>query len=321
MLRFIVPLLLILVPVATIASGNGGAIMFAIIFDVILVALSIRIVTPNTVRTVEFLGKFNRILRPGFHFIIPFLEWTKSQVLYKRNFPVEVEGITGDNVTGYIGLNVIYYVDDNGDSTKDGNIFKSIYNIDDPKTMMRATIDEQLRAMMVTFTHKNIFEKREEIGEVIEERLRQKLSSFGYKLDSIQVRDVKLESTVMLAMNKIVETEKLKEAALNEAEAQKIMQVKEAEAEKESKILLWEGMAGQRMKIAEGFKESVDMIKMSDDTLNAEKVLQFLLDSSRIETLGNIGSQDNSKLIYLNEDLEGRKGEKSSKLVAGSEIM
>ncbi len=42
----------------------------------------------------------------------------------------------------------------------------------------------------------------------------------------------------MKAMNKIVETQKLKEAALNEAEAQKIMQVKEAEAEKESKILL-----------------------------------------------------------------------------------
>jgi hypothetical protein len=44
-------------------------------------------------------------------------------------------------------------------------------------------------------------------------------------------------------------------------------------------------MAGQRMKIAEGFKESVDMIKETDNSLNAEKVLQFLLDSSRIETL------------------------------------
>jgi len=42
----------------------------------------------------------------------------------------------------------------------------------------------------------------------------------------------------MSAMNKIVETEKFKEAALNEAGAKKIMQVKEAEAEKESKILL-----------------------------------------------------------------------------------
>jgi regulator of protease activity HflC (stomatin/prohibitin superfamily) len=104
--------------------------------------------------------------------------------------------------------------------------------------MMRATIDEQLRAMIVTFTHKNIFAKREEIGEAIEIRLREKLSTFGFTLDSIQVRDVKLENKVMAAMNKIVETEKFKEAALNEAEAQKIMKVKEAEAEKESKILL-----------------------------------------------------------------------------------
>ncbi len=317
MIRYIVPLLLLVVPVLWLLMGEGVWIIPAIIFDVILIAFSIRIVSPNTVRTVEFLGKFNRILRPGFHFIIPFLEWTKNQVLYRRNFPVEVEGITQDNVTAYIGLNVIYYVDDDNNNTKEWNIFKSIYNIDDPKTMMRATIDEQLRAMMVSFTHKNIFAKREEIGEAIEARLREKLSTFGYTLDSIQVRDVKLENTVMAAMNKIIETEKFKEAALNEAEAKKIMQIKEAEAEKESKILLWEGMAGQRMKIAEWFKESVDLIKMTDNSLNAEKVLQFLLDSSRIETLGSIWAQDNSKLIYLNEDLEWR----ASKLVAGSDIM
>jgi regulator of protease activity HflC (stomatin/prohibitin superfamily) len=103
---------------------------------------------------------------------------------------------------------------------------------------MKAAIDEQLRAMMVSFTHKEIFGKREEIGEAIEERLRDKLRQFGYTLDSIQVRDVKLDPQVMNAMNKVVETQKFKEAAMNEAEAKKIMQVKEAEAEKESKILL-----------------------------------------------------------------------------------
>jgi hypothetical protein len=104
---------------------------------------------------------------------------------------------------------------------------------------------------------------------------------------------------------------------MNEAEAKKIMQVKAAEAEKESKILLWEGMAGQRMKIAEWFKESVDLIKLSDNSLNAEKVLQFLLDSSRIETLGSIWVKDNAKLIYLNEDLEWR----ASKLLSWSDVM
>ncbi|MDR1945509.1 MAG: hypothetical protein LBQ59_05730 [Candidatus Peribacteria bacterium] len=72
----------------------------------------------------------------------------------------------------------------------------------------------------------------------MEAKLRVKLSSFGFKLDSIQVKDVKLEQSVMNAMNKIVETEKLREAALNEAEAQKITMVKQAEAEKEAKILL-----------------------------------------------------------------------------------
>lgn len=317
MLRFIVPILLIVLPVVWFISGSPEWIIATIVIDIILIILSVRVVSPKTVKTVEFFWKFNRILRPGLNFIIPIVETTKNQVLNRRNFPVEVEWVTQDNVTAYIGLNVIYYVNDEWNNTSNWNIFRSIYEIDDPRTMMRATIDEQLRAMIVTFTHKNIFAKREEIGQAIEVRLRKKLSSFGFTLDSIQVRDVKLEATVMAAMNKIVETEKFKEAALNEAEAQKIMQVKEAEAEKESKILLWEGMAGQRMKIAEWFKESVDLIKQTDDSLNAEKVLAFLLDSSRIETLWTIWSKDNAKLVYLNEDLEWR----ASKLISGSELM
>lgn len=319
-MAFLVPLLLLVLVIlffAGIFLANPALCIFAVIFSVILIALSVRIVRPNEVRTVEFLGKYNRTLRQGFHLIVPVLEQTRFQSLARRNFAVDVQGVTDDNVTAYIGLNVIYFVEDDKVDTKEGSIYRSIYSIDDHRTMIKSTIDEQLRAMIADFTHKEIFNKREEIGEGIEERLRVKLSTFGFKLDSIQVRDIELDKRVMEAMNKVVETEKLKEAAMNEAEAKKILQVKEAEAEKESKILLWEGMAGQRMKIAEWFKESVDLIKATDNSLNAEKVLQFLLDSSRIETLGNIGAKDNSKLIYLNEDLEWR----ASKLMSGSEIM
>jgi regulator of protease activity HflC (stomatin/prohibitin superfamily) len=70
--------------------------------------------------------------------------------------------------------------------------------------------------MVSTFNHKEIFNKREEIGQVIEVNLREKLSQFGYTLDSIQVRNIKLEATVTAAMNKVVESSKLKEAAQNE---------------------------------------------------------------------------------------------------------
>gem|GEM_PF-2123475 len=80
-------------------------------------------------------------------------------------------------------------------------------------------------------------------------------------------------------------------------------------------------MAGQRMEIAKGFKESVDMIRGADKSLDGDKILKFLLDSSRIETLNTIGLSSGSKLIYLNEDLEGRESGKTSRLVAGSDLM
>lgn len=127
----------------------------------------------------------------------------------------------------------------------------------------------------------------------------------------------------MSAMNKVIETEKLREAAINEWEALKIKSIKAAEADKETKILIWQGMAGQRMEIAKWFKESVDLIRSSDDSLSGDKILKFLLDSSRIETLQNIWTSDKTKLIYLNEDLEWRSMNmnKETKLIAWSELM
>ncbi len=288
---------------------------------VVFVLLCVRIVTPQTVRTVEFLWKFVRVLRPWLNFILPIIEVTRSQDLFRKNISVEVDWITSDNVTVYVWLNVVSYVQDDGDDSEKGSIYKSIYSINDPRTLIASTIDEQLRAMVSTFNHKEIFNKREEIGQVIEVNLREKLSQFGYTLDSIQVRNIKLEATVTAAMNKVVESSKLKEAAQNEWEAAKIMQVKRAEADKEAKILIWQWMAGQRMEIAKWFKESVDLIMSSDKTLTWDKILKFLLDSSRIETLWNIGTSDKTKLVYLNEDLEWRAMNKEAKLIAGSELM
>ncbi len=315
---FIIPILVIWI---LVVWWMTGLIVPAIVLDVILIFLSVKIVTPNTVKTVEFLWKYNRILRPGINFLIPFVEWTRHQDLMRKNFTSNVESISSDNVTVYVRLNVVYYVLDNGDDSKNGHIYKSVYSVQNFTQILESVIDEQLRAMISTFSHKEIFNKRQEIGDSIEENLREKLSQFGFTLDSIQVRDIKLEASVMNAMNKVVESLKIKEAAQNEWEAEKIMQVKRAEADKDAKILIWQWMAGQRMEIAKWFKESVEMIKSADSTLDGDKILKFLLDSSRIETLNNIWNSDKTKLVYLNEDLEGRAMNKEAKLIAGSELM
>ncbi len=315
---FIVPLVLIVVLVLWWVTG---LILPAIIIDIVLVVLSFKIVTPNTVKTVEFLWKYNRILRPGINFLIPFVEWTRHQDLLRKNFTSNVESISSDNVTVYVRLNVVYFVLDNGDDSKSGHIYKSVYSVQNFTQILESVIDEQLRALISTFDHKEIFSKRQEIWDSIEENLREKLSQFGYTLDSIQVRDIKLEASVMSAMNKVIESQKLKEAAINEWEAEKIKQVKAAEADKEAKVLIWQWMAGQRMEIAKWFRESVEMIASADKSLDGDKILKFLLDSSRIETLNNIGTSEKTKLVYLNEDLEGRGMNKEAKLIAGSELM
>ena len=314
---FVVPLVSLVLLVAWFLFNS----LFLGIIAVVLVLLSVKIVTPNTVKTVEFLWQFNRVLKPWLNFVIPFIEWTRHQDLFRKNLAIDVDWITSDNVTVYVGLNVVFYVEDDWNDTKNWSIYKSVYSINDPRTLMASTIDEQLRAMVSSFDHKEIFSKREEIGQNIEVNLREKLSQFGYTLDSIQVRNIKLEASVMAAMNKVVESLKLKEAALNEWESEKIMQVKRAEADKMAKILIWQWMAGQRMEIAKWFKESVDMIKSSDESLTWDKILKFLLDSSRIETLWNIWNSDKTKLVYLNEDLEWRWMNKESKLIAWSNLM
>jgi regulator of protease activity HflC (stomatin/prohibitin superfamily) len=171
--------------------------------------------------------------------------------------------------------------------------------------LVQATVDEQLRAKIFTFEHEDIFAKRQEIGDEIKEALIEKLGQYGMELDSVQVTDISLEPKVMEAMNQIVAEEKMKKALITSAEARKAESILDAEADKEVKQLIGAGMALQRMEIAKGFKESVEEMQVIDDSLSAKDILDFLIVSSRLETLEKVGDK-NAKVIYLNENLEGR---------------
>lgn len=191
------------------------------------------------------LGKTNRILREGLNWIIPFFERTRSQTLAMTNFDVRVDGITEDNVKTAVELNVIFRVKDN-----DKAIIDSVYVINDPIRAIRSMVEEQLRAKVYTFKHDEIFGKRSEIGDEVKQTLEMKLNEFGMELDSVQVKDIQLDSRVMDAMNSVVASEKNKMATIKDSEALKQSSILNAEAEKEVKRLIGEGMALQREAIA-----------------------------------------------------------------------
>lgn len=273
-------------------------ILWIVVFFLLL--LSIKIVRPNTVAVVLFLGKTWRILREGINFIVPIFEWVKRQSLALINLSVKVDGITKDNVKTTVNINVIYRV-----KHDDKSIIDSLFKNSNVVQTITSLIEEQLRARIFEFSHEEIFGKRNEIGDEIKETLCVKMAEFGMELDSVQVVDIQLDQKVVEAMNNVVASQKNKVAAITEAEGQKQSQILTAEGDKEVKKLLWEGMALQREAIAKWFKNSIGEIKATDSSLTGKDILDFLLNSSRIETLEKVG-QNNAKIIYVNENLEGK---------------
>lgn len=276
-------------------------IWLIILIVIIVILLSgIKIVPPRIALVVLTLGKPTGILRSGLSFIIPIIQTTRRQTLAMTNLDVGVDSITRDNVKTKIELNVIFRVQDNNQAITD-----SLFIINDPIRAIRAMVEEQLRAKVYEFAHDEIFGKRSEIGDEVKNILAAKLQEFGMELDSVQVKDIQLDARVLDAMNTVVASSKNKLATINDAEWQKQSNILAAEADKQVKKLLGEGMALQREAIANGFKNSIEEIKESDPALKGAEILDFLLAASRIETLEKIG-KDNSKVIYVNENLEGK---------------
>lgn len=276
--------------------------MYGIVWSIIflLLLLSIKIIKPNTVGVVLFLGKTGRILREWINVIIPLLESIRRQSLALINLSVKVDGITKDNVKTSVNINVIYRV-----KADDTSIIDSLFKNSNVVQTITSLTEEQLRARIFEFSHEEIFGKRSEIGDEIKETLCIKMAEFGMELDSVQVVDIQLDQKVVDAMNNVVASQKNKAATITEAEWSKQGQILSAEGDKEVKKLLGEGMALQREAIAKWFKNSIGEIKETDASLTGKDILDFLLNSSRIETLERVG-QTNAKIIYINENLEGK---------------
>lgn len=274
--------------------------MRRLLIVVIYILFGIKIVWPRTAKAVLTLGKPTRVIRSGLNWIWPIIQTTQTQTLAMTNMDVSVDSITKDNVKTRIDINVIFRVKDN-----DIAITDSLFIIKAPLKAIQAMVEEQLRAKIYEFGHDEIFGKRNEIGDEVKHVLSSKLEEFGMELDSVQVKDIQLDSRVLDAMNSVVASAKNKLAIINEAEGRKQADILSAEADKEVKKLIGEGMALQREAIANWFKNSIEEIKASDTTLRGDLILDFLLASSRIETLEKIG-KDNAKVVYVNENLEGK---------------
>ena len=255
----------------------------------------IHIVRQQTAFTVETLGKYSRVLMPGFNLIIPFVEVKARKInLSTMTLDCPIVAITSDKVNIKIDTALVYQVI----QTK---IYEAAYSLDNPVVTIRSLIDNSIRAFVATQTHEEVIRSRDEMTHYLMENLTVQLDKFGYSIDSFQFRDITLPKEITEAMSRVVASKRLQEAAFNEAQAEYIRTVRTAEAQKQTRLLQGEGLALERKAITEGLAQSIQEMQAITG-VNAESLTNIVLANQYIDMLKTITTDKsgNTKTVFLN---------------------
>jgi regulator of protease activity HflC (stomatin/prohibitin superfamily) len=271
-----------------------GIIVYLII-AIILLKGTIYMVKQQTAVVIERLGKFHKVSRPGLQFKIPFIDSIVGNINLKvRELPVEVETKTKDDVFVKIIVSVQFFVVD----TIEG-IENSFYKLNNPERQIQSYVFDSIRSEVPKMELDSVFAEKDKIAIAVKNELSETMQQFGFDFIKALVTDIDPDSKVKHAMNEINAAKRMKEAAKEEAAAAKIRVIAAAEADAESKRLAGEGIALQRIAIANGLKESVAEVKLAmEDHVTSQDVMNMLFMTQHYETVAKL-SENNTSTIFM----------------------
>eukprot|EP00210_Caulerpa_lentillifera_P008209 g7838.t1 len=251
-------------------------------------------VDQGSIEIVERFGKFNRVAYPGFNCLYCWLGEMVSGRLNMRiqQLDVTVETKTRDNVFITLIVSVQYQV------LKE-NVYDAFYKLTDSTSQIRSYVFDVVRSTVPKMNLDDVFVSKEEIASDIKTELTKSMGSFGFAIIQTLVTDIEPAKKVKDAMNEINAATRLRAAAVEKAEAEKITVVKKAEAEAEAKYLSGQGVARQRQAIIAGLRESVLEFSTQVDNINNQEILSMMLMTQYFDTLKEVGTSGRNGTIFL----------------------
>ncbi len=268
-------------------------VLYIIIASILLLVCSAAfIVDQQTCAIIERLGKFQRLAYPGLNFKIPLIENKRASLSMRiHQLEVVVETKTKDNVFVKAVIAVQYRV-------LQSKIYEAFYMLQDPVGQITSFVFDLVRAQVPAMDLDDVFSHKDDIADAVKEELEKPMADFGYEIIKALVTDIDPDANVKSAMNEINTAQRLRVAATEKGEAEKILKVKQAEAEAEACILHGKGVAGQRQAIIEGLCQSVDeFVKQTGTT--PTHVMDMVLLIQYIDTLKDIGASSKSNVVFV----------------------
>ncbi len=278
-----------------------------LVFLLFLIAKSVVIIRPYQKGLVERLGKYNRQLEPGIHFIIPLVERVIKVDL--REHVVDVppqEVICKDNVVVTVDAVVYYQILDPK---------AAVYNVSDFLIAIVKLAQTNLRAIIGEMELDETLSGRDIINARLQEELDKITDKWGVKVTRVEIQRIDPPKDIQDAMKKQMVAEREKRAMILEAEGYKESQIKKAEGDKQATILRAEAEKQAEILRAEGQAKAIEMIIKS--LANADEkylALQYIDKLPEIAAPGNmIVPYDSEVLMGLVKMLKKAAGETPEK--------
>jgi len=250
-------------------------------------------VQQRTTAIVQRLGKFVREAGPGLNAKIPFIDRVIGRVnLRVQQLDVKIETKTEDNVFVQMVIAVQYYV-------LPEKVYDAFYKLDDASRQITSFVFDVVRARVPKIKLDDVFEKKDEIADIVKTELAQVMDGFGYGILKALVTDIDPDAKVKLSMNEINAAQRMRVAATEKGEADRILKVKAAEGDAQSKALQGRGIADQRQAIVAGLRDSVDEFQRSVPGTTAKDVMNLVLMTQYFDTLKEIGASSRSNTILI----------------------
>ena len=259
----------------------------------ILIGTGLFTVKQQTIAIVERFGRFKKASRAGLNFKIPLIDQIAGRVnLRVQQLDVQVETKTKDNVFVFVIVSVQYFVP----AEKAVDAF---YKLQNPQEQITAYVFDTVRARVPAVNLDQLFEMKDDIATAVKAELDTVMDDFGYAIVKALVTDINPDEKVKVSMNEINAAQRLREAAIQQAEADKIRVVKAAEGEAESKALQGQGIANQRKAIIEGLKESVENFSSAVNGVNSQDVMNLVMMTQYFDTIKELGLSGKNSTILI----------------------
>jgi len=273
----------------------GLAVLVLIIF-----LSGIRVVRPTMRGLVERMGKYHRYANPGFNWVIPMMD-----KLYRINItevmvnaePQEI--ITSDKLNASVDAQVYFRV-----KSDEENVKNSQYSVANYKYQIVNLARTTLRNIIGTMTLMAANSERGKINKELHHTLLEETKDWGIDIVRTELKEIEPPEEVQATMNKVVQAENEKVAAIDFATATETM----ADGARRAEIKRAEGVRQAKILEAEGEAQAIKLVNEAADRYfvgNAQLLRRLMAVETALSANAKIVIPANTELVNVIGEMAG----------------